>query len=121
MGSPAHVAEKQYSMLSSVAITKTLIKEFDYPVLGPGMMWQRFAEAVESFGTRVYLNTRVLSLERDGCHIRGYSSGQLVPISGEAFHKQHAHNRTHQPTRPAASDVLQAAQNSIIGISNRWR
>ncbi|MBD0339974.1 MAG: NAD(P)-binding protein, partial [Microcoleus sp. Co-bin12] len=26
--------------------TKTLIKEFDYPALGPGMMWEKFAEAV---------------------------------------------------------------------------
>jgi len=76
-------------------------------------MWQRFAEAVESFGTRVYLNTRVLSLERDGCHIRGLlynaqaSSFQYL----ETFHKQHAITAlSNRLDPPPPDDVLQAAQ-----------
>ena len=32
---------------------KTLIKEFHYPVLGPGMMWERFQEIVEREGGQV--------------------------------------------------------------------
>ncbi|AFY59003.1 protoporphyrinogen oxidase [Rivularia sp. PCC 7116] len=49
--------------------TKTLIKEFDYPLLGPGMMWQRFAEKVEMAGGEVHLNTRVLGLEHNNRRI----------------------------------------------------
>ena len=38
--------------------TKTLIKEFDYPRLGPGMMWERFAEKIEAAGGEVHMNTK---------------------------------------------------------------
>jgi len=89
------------------------------------MMWQRFAEAVESFGTRVYLNTRVLSLERDGCHKRVIQrSGQLVPISGEHFINSMPITAL-QPTLTTARWCCRQPKNSIIGISNRganrWR
>lgn len=68
--------------------TKTLIKEFDYPVLGPGMMWQRFQQAVESKGGEVQLNTGVVRLEREGRQIKRIITrrdGKLVSISGEQF------------------------------------
>src|SRR5215813_3759953 len=38
---------------------KTLIEEFDYPRLGPGMMWTRVKESVEARGAKVRLNTEV--------------------------------------------------------------
>jgi len=37
---------------------KTLIEEFLYPRLGPGQMWERFAERVEERGIPVLLNHR---------------------------------------------------------------
>ena len=40
----------------------TLIDEFQYPVLGPGMMWQRFREVVENQGAEVRLETKVKRL-----------------------------------------------------------
>ncbi len=45
---------------------KTLIKEFDYPRLGPGMMWERFQELVESRGGEVRLETDTISVVLDG-------------------------------------------------------
>jgi len=44
---------------------KTLIKEFDYPILGPGLMWQRFREKIEDKGSQVILNTEVVKIERE--------------------------------------------------------
>lgn len=38
---------------------KSLIKTFDYPRLGPGMMWERCQEIIEERGSAVYLNTEV--------------------------------------------------------------
>ncbi|MGB7377684.1 MAG: NAD(P)/FAD-dependent oxidoreductase [Rivularia sp. (in: cyanobacteria)] len=66
--------------------TKTLIKEFDYPVLGPGMMWQRFAEKVEAGGGEVRLNTRVLGLEHNCRRITKVTAqhdGKLVQFEAE--------------------------------------
>jgi protoporphyrinogen oxidase len=37
----------------------SLIEEFEYPKLGPGMMWERCREHVEAAGTKVVLDTAV--------------------------------------------------------------
>ncbi|MEG4802108.1 NAD(P)/FAD-dependent oxidoreductase [Microcoleus sp. ARI1-B5] len=68
--------------------TKTLIKEFDYPALGPGMMWEKFAEAVESKDGKVYLDTKVISFEREGNKIKTITAehnGELVQYSADNF------------------------------------
>lgn len=43
---------------------KSLIKEFDYPIFGPGMMWERCREILESKGSPVHLETSVTSIKR---------------------------------------------------------
>jgi protoporphyrinogen oxidase len=43
----------------------SLIEEFQYPKLGPGMMWERCAEKVEAAGTKVQFSTRVERIHRD--------------------------------------------------------
>jgi protoporphyrinogen oxidase len=68
--------------------TKTLIKEFDYPALGPGMMWEKFAEAVEAKDGKVYLDTKVISFEREGNKIKTITAehnGELVEYSADNF------------------------------------
>jgi protoporphyrinogen oxidase len=42
--------------------TKSLINEFRYPLKGPGMMWQRFHQAIEAKGGQVHLNSEVIEL-----------------------------------------------------------
>ncbi|MEC4894185.1 MAG: NAD(P)/FAD-dependent oxidoreductase [Oscillatoria sp. PMC 1051.18] len=68
--------------------TKTLIKEFDYPILGPGMMWERFQQIIESKGAPVYLNTGVVSIQREGKQIKSITAvkdGENFHISGDNF------------------------------------
>jgi protoporphyrinogen oxidase len=68
--------------------TKTLIKEFDYPILGPGMMWEAFQNKIESFGSEVQLDTEVLCLKREGNRITKIvceHDGNLIQIPGEQF------------------------------------
>ena len=45
---------------------KSLINQFDYPPLGPGMMWERFAERVEQGGGEVQMQKRATELRREG-------------------------------------------------------
>ena len=54
----------------------TLIEEFDYPRLGPGMMWGAVREAVERYGGKVELESEVVGLERDGDRITGVVVGR---------------------------------------------
>jgi protoporphyrinogen oxidase len=48
-------------------VIKTLIEQFHYPRLGPGMMWRRAAEFVEARGGRVELGTEAVCLR----HVTG--------------------------------------------------
>lgn len=48
---------------------KSLIKTFDYPRLGPGMMWEHCQDLLKANGSPVYLNTEVERVEREGDHI----------------------------------------------------
>jgi protoporphyrinogen oxidase len=45
---------------------KTLIEEFEYPRLGPGMMWEKMAELVEDAGGKVSLESPLLRFKREG-------------------------------------------------------
>ncbi|EAW36472.1 NAD(P)/FAD-dependent oxidoreductase [Lyngbya sp. PCC 8106] len=68
--------------------TKTLIKKFDYPIYGPGMMWERFQQKVDEKGGQVSLNTRVMNVKREGYHITeitAYQDGQEMTITGDNF------------------------------------
>ncbi|NJL82376.1 MAG: NAD(P)/FAD-dependent oxidoreductase [Chloroflexaceae bacterium] len=68
--------------------TKTLIKEFNYPILGPGMMWERVQEILESQGNPVQLNTEVICIEHQGDRITSITTkhdGKTEQISGEYF------------------------------------
>jgi protoporphyrinogen oxidase len=50
---------------------RSLIEEFHYPRLGPGMMWRAVASRIESDGGAVRLNTDVLRVLRTGHRIEG--------------------------------------------------
>jgi len=43
----------------------TLIEEFEYPRLGPGMMWEVCTEKVQSLGCAVHMNTAITRLIRN--------------------------------------------------------
>lgn len=44
----------------------SLIEEFYYPKLGPGMMWERCAELIKEDGAEVRMMTKVVSVRREG-------------------------------------------------------
>ena len=64
---------------------KSLIGQFSYPRLGPGMMWNRFMEYIVSGGGKVMLNSEVSVLQHDNSRITAvnFNSGsrerQLIP------------------------------------------
>jgi protoporphyrinogen oxidase len=49
---------------------KTLIEEFDYPRLGPGMMWGQVQHEIERLGGQVILNAEVVEIHREGMCIK---------------------------------------------------
>ena len=60
-----------WNAISGANNTTSLIEEFDYPRLGPGQMWERVTESVESRGGEVRMRTRATRLHREGNRITG--------------------------------------------------
>ncbi len=54
---------------------KSLIEEFDYPELGPGMMWEAFRDRIVGGGGAVHLNSEVLEIERRGHRVKAFVIG----------------------------------------------
>jgi protoporphyrinogen oxidase len=54
----------------------SLIEEFEYPRLGPGMMWERCRDLVESLGSKVVMSSRVTEVRIE--------DGQAITVIAEA-------------------------------------
>ena len=68
--------------------TKTLIKEFDYPIYGPGMMWERCQEILEDKGSPVHMETRVTKVEHDGKNVKSVTAekdGKTIKLTAENY------------------------------------
>ncbi len=93
---------------------KTLIEEFDYPRLGPGMMWRAFREKIERGGGEVRLNCRVSRICRQG---RAVQAVEVTSGSGKAVFEGTDFISSMPVTQlirgldpPPPESVLQAAQ-----------
>ncbi len=66
---------------------KTLIEEFEYPRLGPGMMWEAFRADLERLGGRVVLEASVQRIEHDGSAIVAieYGKRERQQVNVKAF------------------------------------
>lgn len=67
---------------------KTLIEEFDYPRLGPGMMWNAVREKINQCGGKVHTQTEVTRVHRHGNRIHSIEvtgHGQRETIEGTDF------------------------------------
>jgi protoporphyrinogen oxidase len=66
---------------------RTLVTEFQYPRLGPGMLWERMRRQIEGLGQRVLLGHRLAAARHDGGAVREVTlagpGGQVVmPVAG---------------------------------------
>jgi len=67
---------------------KTLIDEFDYPRLGPGMMWQKMADASKQNHTRLWLESEVEGILWSGSRVYALEvkrKGQIQTVSATDF------------------------------------
>ncbi|MEM6598369.1 MAG: NAD(P)/FAD-dependent oxidoreductase [Cyanobacteria bacterium P01_D01_bin.36] len=93
--------------------TKTLIKEFDYPILGPGMMWERFTQLLNQQGCPVKLEAKATKINRVGNRIQSVEiqqSGETSVLSGDDFvSSMPVTTLVRQLDPPAPDAVLEAA------------
>jgi protoporphyrinogen oxidase len=67
---------------------KTLIDEFEYPRIGPGLMWRTVSEEIERFSGAVRLDNDVVRINRNGTRIDSVvvsHNGSQETIDGSLF------------------------------------
>ncbi|BAQ64039.1 NAD(P)/FAD-dependent oxidoreductase [Geminocystis sp. NIES-3709] len=67
---------------------KSLINQFNYPILGPGMMWETFTKAIENREGKVQLNSKIIKINRKDRKILSIEveqKGEINTINGEHF------------------------------------
>lgn len=94
---------------------KTLIEEFYYPRLGPGMMWQAVKEHIERDGSVIRLNCQVVAVRRNDNHIESVvisNDGRSEVIPGSAFVSSMPVNEfILKLDPPPPANVIRAARN----------
>ena len=104
------------SAKSKGEVVTTLIEQFHYPRLGPGMMWERVAERLDEAGYPVKMNQDVTTLHHDGTRITAISAKSE---DGETVTEEGAEFLSTMPIReligaldpPPPAEVLEAANN----------
>ena len=95
-------------------VIKTLIDAFDYPELGPGMMWETVKEIVERDGTEIRFNAgveKILWSEGAVDAVQVMVDGKLETIEGTHFISTMPIRELIQKFDPPAPDhVLKAAE-----------
>ena len=64
-----HMLRQLRSRGRAEATVRSLVQEFEYPRLGPGMMWEAFRDRVLQAGGRVEMESPVVALHHDGRRI----------------------------------------------------
>ena len=59
-----------WKAVTGVGSSTSLIEEFQYPRLGPGMMWEKTAEKISERGGAVHLNSYVSRVMHDGTRVK---------------------------------------------------
>jgi protoporphyrinogen oxidase len=98
---------------SRSAIVKTLIESFQYPKRGPGMMWERVAQFVQSNGSELKLDSNVQKVQWKGNRItavESVSGGKTERITGTHFiSTMPVRELIQNMDPPPPSEVLKAA------------
>ena len=97
------------------AAVKTLVKEFDYPRLGPGMMWETMAGLVGERGGAIRLGTRVEKIRwsRDAVEaVEVESGGRTETLRGTHFISS-------MPVRELVNKLSPAPPAAILAAADR--
>ncbi|MFB3903310.1 MAG: NAD(P)/FAD-dependent oxidoreductase [Acidobacteriota bacterium] len=106
------------SMIKSPGTTvKTLIESFEYPRLGPGMMWETMRQKVEQAGGTVYMQSEIAKIRRNGHRILAVTvrrrDGQEQCIPGADFISSMPVTEFIQRLDPPAPPEIRAASRKL--------
>jgi protoporphyrinogen oxidase len=97
-------------------VIKTLIDEFDYPKLGPGMMWQAMEKIIRRNGSQVCLGSEVEGIRWSGNKVEALEvkrNGQIEILPGTDFISSMPLREAIQKFKPEVPQGVLAAANDL--------
>jgi protoporphyrinogen oxidase len=98
-------------------VIKTLIDEFEYPRLGPGMMWEQATEQVRERGSTVTLGSRVARIRHGGGEVKDMTvtgvDGSETTVTGTDFISTLPIRDLVGMMEPAAPEQVKAAADAL--------
>lgn len=108
-----------WNAISGANDTTSLIEEFQYPRLGPGMMWEKTQDLINQNGGEVRMRSEVVGVNRDGNRVTSIDvrqwgeNGEVVAterVEGEHFINSMAvRDLIHAFNPPPPKKVIEAA------------
>jgi protoporphyrinogen oxidase len=99
------------------ALTKTLIDRFEYPRLGPGMMWTAFRDHVERLGGRIELGCRLARLLHDGTRVHSLA----IERAGLMFQQPASHVISSIPLGHLVRSLTPAPSADVLSVTDQLR
>jgi protoporphyrinogen oxidase len=99
-------------------VMTTLIDEFHYPRLGPGMMWERCREILAAKGYPTLTESRVLRLRHDG---RRITSALVRGADGQEREERGSHFLSSMPMRTLLHALDPAPPEDVLACADRLR
>ena len=107
-------AVKDALFKSEKANVKTLIDSFDYPRRGPGMLWERVRQVVESRGHKILTESDVIEIRMVGPRVKqivALNCKQSLTIAGDHFiSSMPLSELILKMTPPPPPDIVEAAR-----------
>lgn len=99
------------------AVVKTLVREFDYPRLGPGMMWETMAKLIEEGCGTIHLGTSVERIHCAGERVEALE----VKRRGRVELLRGTHFISSMPMRELARKIKPAPPAHVLAAADRLR
>lgn len=95
---------------------KTLIEEFDYPRLGPGMMWEKAADIVRENGSEILLGAEIVGILCSNNKVEALEvkrNGQIELVHGTDFISSMPLGEVVAKLKPPVPDTVLRAGNAL--------
>ena len=97
-------------------VVKTLIDAFEYPRLGPGMLWREAKAIIERCGATVLMEAEVVAIHRNGMHVESVDvdvDGQIKRYYGTDFISSMPVTEFIHRLNPPAPEPIQKAARAL--------
>lgn len=107
-----------WNAVSGANDTTSLIEQFEYPRLGPGMMWEQCRDIICARGGEIHLGSRVKRVLRDGSRIaaldvESIATGKMSRLEADEFISTMALADLIECIEPAPPDEVRAAAKRL--------